>query len=132
MRWMLAALTVALLVLAGCTSTVVGQPQGSPTAASPGASAPGGSPSADVGQCFDGACEITVSSKIDIPLDGRFGVTSLTAEVTRTGQVQLAYEGLGGRGRSSVGGLGTVSFGGLVVRILSNSGGTAVLRLAPR
>jgi hypothetical protein len=89
---------------------------------------------ADVASCLDGTCTVAVSGPVDIPLDGRAGVTDLTVtEVTRyavTFRTRTATGG--GLASTSPGGVVryTSSSGTLTVRVLSLSDGPALLDLA--
>ena len=96
--------------------------------------APAPAPGTGVASCLDGTCTVSVSGPVDIPLDGRAGVTDLTVtEVTRyavTFRTRTATGG--GLASTSPGGVVryTSSSGTLTVRVLSLSDGPAVLDLA--
>lgn len=91
------------------------------------------SPPEEVVGCYDGTCTLSVSGPVDIPLDGRAGITSLS--VTRVGPYAVTFavrRGLGRLGIAMTGTGGTLRFGqatGTPVRVRSMEAGTAVLDL---
>lgn len=103
---------------------------------------------ADVTACFDGTCEITVSGPLAIPLDGKVGLAKLDVTSVTEDEVAVAANFPGGSGSSSAGPGCTMTFSrnsggsycgqsapfpvkkGLIVTIVTITGGVAVLSLA--
>jgi hypothetical protein len=108
---------------------------GSPARASAAPAAPPAPPpGTDVAACYDGTCTLTVSGPVDIPLDGRAGLTGLSVTGVGPYAVTFTVHSATGGGLGMTGTGGSVRFGSstgtVAVRVLSLGGGTAVLDLA--
>ena len=115
-----------MIVVSGCSSV-----QGTPTPTTSGGPSAAGSDT-DVSECFDGQCELTVTDTVRVPLDNKFGITSLSAEVIGPEQVRVSYSGFGGTGNATLRRTGAVDIGGVTIRVISIDAGTAKLRLSER
>lgn len=137
-RTALAVLALAVsIVAAGCSTVVPGTPQPVGTAqsvtttAEPAPPPPGTDGIAD---CFDGACRITVTEGVVIPLDAaRLRLETLSVERIQQNSITLrsASPG-GGTGIVSTSPGGRTTLNGLTTRVISIDNGTAVLELSPR
>ncbi|MDQ0761985.1 hypothetical protein [Streptomyces canus] len=106
-----------------------------PTSPSPTSTPTSGSAAADgtdVGACFDGRCEITVSKPMTIKTDSRLGVSDLRITQITDDAVVLQSSGSGMFLSTSVGEGGTGGLNELGFRVKSLDGGTAVLEFYPR
>lgn len=90
----------------------------------------------DIGACFDGECEISVSRPVKIPLDGRAGFDAVAVEAIRPNSVSFRVDfgdGIVGRSWTSPG--GTAAFnsgaGGTRIAVVTINAGTAVIKMSP-
>jgi hypothetical protein len=102
-------------------------PQAVPPAAQPPAAAEG----PEVKACYDGKCEIALSGPARIPVDGRFGFTTLTVKEITASSVSMEAAGEGTLSSVTTGPGGTVRFNELVVKVKGLGGDRAVLALRP-
>lgn len=136
------------MALAGCGSPSAGvMPQSSepivttsqvillspaPTTAAPPTAADG----SNIGACFDGTCEISVSRPVTIPLDGRSGFDAVAIETIAPASMSFRVNFRDGTvGRSSTSPGGTVTFssgaGGTIIKVVGINAGTAVIKMSP-
>ena len=95
--------------------------------------APAAAPRPDVAACYDGACTLTVTAPLEIPLDGRAGYPALSITDVRPSAVTFAVRRAGSTGIGAVSAGGTSTFGSgsgtLAVHVLEISGSTARLEI---
>lgn len=89
----------------------------------------------DIGEaagCFDGDCEIKVSTPVEMPMHPRSRIAVLRIDVVApdTVRVQATYLG-GGYGEATFSGTGAATLNDINVRVLSVEDGRAQVRLSP-
>lgn len=101
-----------------------------PTAAQPPAA-----DGSDIGACYDGECEISVSGPVRIPLDGRSGFDAVAVEAIEPNSVRFRVEYPNGFGSGSASPGGTVTFSngasGTKITVVAIDAGTAVIKMFP-
>lgn len=94
---------VAVLLLAAC------DPSGHAHAPAPGSPSP--SAGSDLADCADGVCHVVVGAPVEIPLDGRDGLTAFSISKIEKGQVHYTTASPGGGNAGAVGAGCTMTFG---------------------
>lgn len=134
------------MVLAGFSSasaSVTPQPSKPITTASqmvllspaPTVAQPPAADGSDIGACYDGECEISVSRPVRIPLDGRSGFDAVTVEAIEPNSVRFRVDYPNGSGSGSASRGGTVTFssgtGSTRITVVAIDAGTAVIKISP-
>jgi hypothetical protein len=135
-----AALVLVAIAVLGCSAPIAGtarsQPEataprpGSSPATAPLATLPAAADGTGVGACVDGDCEILVSARTEISMDGTLRVDRLSIAVD-VGKVTIRAFSQGSMSRITTGSGGTGRLNQLAVEVVAVSDGMAVLRLSP-
>ncbi|MGH4012280.1 MAG: hypothetical protein ACRDTH_29650 [Pseudonocardiaceae bacterium] len=101
----------------------------------PTAEPPPAADGSDIGACFDGECEVSVSGPVRIPLDGRSGFDAVAVEAIEPNSVRFRVEYPNGFGTGSASPGGTVTFSngtsGTKLTVVAIDAGTAVIKMFP-
>ncbi|MFC5832683.1 hypothetical protein [Nonomuraea insulae] len=81
--------------------------------------------------CYDGRCAITLTKSVSFRVSSRFGITRLAISFDSS-TVRVKGTGPGVTSQAILGGGASGSVNNIGIRIVSLSGGKAVLRLSPR
>lgn len=100
------------------------------------AASPTAADGSDIRACYDGACEISVSRPLTIPLDGRSGFNAVTIEAIRPALMSFRAnfpDGTVLRSSASPGSTVTFSSGtvGTTIKVVTINSGTAVIKMSP-
>lgn len=136
-----------VVALAGCGSPLAGvAPQSSEpivmlsqvtllASARAAAAPPTAADGSNIGACYDGECEISVSQPVKIPLDGRAGFDAVMVEAIEPNKVRFRVDYPHGYSWGSTSPGGTVIFrsgsGGETIRVMAINAGTAVIKMSP-
>ncbi len=89
----------------------------------------------DIRSCYDGACEISVSKPVRIPVDGRSGFDAVQVTAIEPNAVSFRVDYPHGSGSGSASPGGAVSFGAgahrTQITVVAIDAGTAVIRMSP-